>query len=73
MDVTTTEGTTVTVTVDKNLCASSGACIFSAPELFEFDDDEESNVIEGAPPIGTARLNDIVFNCPAGAISVTER
>jgi ferredoxin len=72
MDVTTAEGTIVDVIVDKNLCASSGACIFSAPELFEFDDDEESRVIEGAPPIGIALLNDIAFNCPAGAISATE-
>ncbi|MEU7019574.1 ferredoxin [Streptomyces sp. NPDC046203] len=28
------------ITVDMNLCESHGQCVFAAPEIFSFDDDD---------------------------------
>jgi ferredoxin len=70
MRITTTAGGAVNVTVDKGLCASSSACVFSDPQVFELDEDDESRVIPGAPPTSEASLREIAYNCPAGAITV---
>jgi ferredoxin len=70
MRVATTGGGAVNVAVDKGLCASSGACVFSAPDVFELDEDDESRVIPGAPPASEPSLREIAYNCPAGAITV---
>jgi ferredoxin len=31
---------TVKITVDMNLCESHGQCVFAAPEVFSFDNDD---------------------------------
>lgn len=72
MEVTTVDSQRFEASVDKSLCASSGACVASAPDVFEFDDDEESTVIGGQAPIDASTLREIAFNCPAGAIRVEE-
>lgn len=59
-----------TVTVDKDVCISSGKCVADAPEAFRFDDEELSEPISSTPPLSDQRLLEIARNCPSGAIQV---
>jgi ferredoxin len=68
--VATTDAAPADVTVDKGLCASSSACVFAAPGVFELDENDESQVIADAEPTSAATLREIAYNCPAGAIVV---
>ncbi|MFD6891731.1 ferredoxin [Streptomyces sp. NPDC059957] len=59
------------ITVDMNLCESHGQCVFAAPEVFSFDD-EDYLVYDSAPD--SALLDKAVKAaavCPARAITVT--
>ncbi|CAL9658058.1 ferredoxin [Streptomyces sp. NPDC057838] len=59
------------ITVDMNLCESHGQCVFAAPELFSFDDDDRL-VYEAAPadaPPGRAETAAAL--CPVRAITVS--
>ncbi|WP_181800988.1 ferredoxin [Streptomyces shenzhenensis] len=62
--------TTVKVTVDMNLCESHGQCVFAAPEVFSFDDDDR--LVHDAEP-DPARYDEVVraaAACPVRAITV---
>ncbi|MFD3327488.1 ferredoxin [Streptomyces sp. NPDC058701] len=59
------------ITVDMNLCESHGQCVFAAPEVFSFDD-EDYLVYDATPGdalLGKAEKAAAV--CPARAITVT--
>lgn len=60
----------VKITVDMNLCESHGQCVFAAPEVFSFDDDDY--LVYDAEP--DAALYDKVVKaaavCPVRAILV---
>lgn len=59
------------ITVDMNLCESHGQCVFAAPEVFSFDD-EDYLLYDAAP--GDALLDKAekaAAVCPARAITVT--
>jgi ferredoxin len=58
------------VHVDKETCMSSGHCVQSAPDAFRFDADELAEPTAAAADLSAARLSDIAFQCPAGAITV---
>lgn len=60
----------VTVSVDKELCISSGKCVADAPQAFRFDGDEIAEPVDMAPSVPTHRLLDVARNCPSGAITV---
>ncbi|MFI5533296.1 ferredoxin [Kitasatospora sp. NPDC051853] len=59
------------ITVDLNLCESHGQCVYAAPEVFSFDEDDYL-VFEAQPSDG---LRDAVEKaaavCPVRAITVT--
>lgn len=59
-----------TVTIDKQLCQSSGNCIDDAPGAFGFDDDALGDVLPGAGALPRERLVAIARRCPAMAIAV---
>ena len=59
-----------TVSVDKEICISSGKCVADAPDAFRFDDDELSEPVSPTPPLADAALLAIARNCPSGAIGV---
>jgi ferredoxin len=59
-----------TVSIDKDVCISSGKCVADAPTAFRFDDDELAEPISEHPPLSDAALLDIGRNCPSGAITV---
>lgn len=58
------------VTVDSDVCISSGKCVADAPQLFRFDDDEIAEVVPGAPAPADEVALDLARACPSGAIRV---
>jgi ferredoxin len=63
----------VRVTVDLDMCASTGGCAQTCPEVFEIRDDGYLYVLIEEPPVD---LHDRVRNaadlCPTAAIELTE-
>jgi ferredoxin len=58
------------VLVDLELCESHGPCVFAAPEVFAFDDDD--NLVYDAEPDDALlpRVAAAAAACPARAISL---
>ncbi|MFL1378108.1 MULTISPECIES: ferredoxin [unclassified Nocardiopsis] len=58
------------IRVDRELCENHGQCVFAAPEVFSFDDDENL-VYEPAPsPASADAVAKAVASCPVRAITV---
>jgi ferredoxin len=62
------------VTVDQDICASSGNCVMHAPEIFDQrDDDGVVVLLNENPPAGQAdSARKAAAGCPALAIHVEE-
>ncbi|EHR61615.1 ferredoxin [Saccharomonospora cyanea] len=58
--------------VDMNLCESHGQCVFAAPEVFSFDDDDRLVHADTAPADLLGRVTAAAASCPVRAITVTE-
>ncbi|MGN9793096.1 ferredoxin [Streptomyces sp. OZ13] len=58
------------ITVDMNLCESHGQCVFVAPEVFAFDDDDR--LVHDAEPDDALRGKAVeaAAVCPVRAIRV---
>lgn len=58
------------ITVDMNLCESHGQCVFAAPEIFSFDD--EDYLVYDADPSEALRdkAEKAAVACPVRAITV---
>ncbi|OII68871.1 MULTISPECIES: ferredoxin [unclassified Streptomyces] len=58
------------ITVDRNLCESHGQCVFAAPEVFSFDDDDY--LIYDAEPSDELRdkVEKAAAVCPLRAIAI---
>ena len=63
---------TYRVSVDGDVCMSSGKCVADAPEVFRFDDDEIAELVPGATQPADERILDLARACPAGALVVTD-
>jgi ferredoxin len=61
---------TFSVSVDTDVCISSGMCVADAPTAFRFNEEELAEPISSHPPLADAVLLDIARNCPSGAITV---
>ncbi|NEK58439.1 ferredoxin [Geodermatophilus sabuli] len=59
-----------TVSVDKEICISSGKCVADAPAVFRFDDDELAEAVDPTPTVDDGFLVAVARNCPSGAITV---
>jgi len=61
------------ITVDRNLCESTGMCTGLAPDLFELDEDGLV-VLLNAEPGNDARsaAQQAVRNCPVAAIAIQD-
>jgi ferredoxin len=57
-----------TVTIDKDVCLSSGRCVLDEPGAFRFDDDELAEPAEGLAALPEDRLRAVAAACPSGAI-----
>jgi ferredoxin len=64
------------VTADREVCIGSGNCVFSAPAVFDQDDDEGLVVLLTAEvdPHGADAdaVRDAVAHCPSGALRFVE-
>lgn len=58
------------ITVDSDVCISSGKCVADAPQLFRFDDNEIAEVIPDAEVPSDDVVIDLARACPSGAIRV---
>ncbi|MFI8194309.1 ferredoxin [Streptomyces sp. NPDC085946] len=59
------------ITVDMNLCESHGQCVFAAPEIFSFDD-EDYLVYEAAPSDALLdKAHKAAAVCPVRAITLS--
>lgn len=61
----------MTVRVDRELCENHGQCVYAAPDVFAFDDDENL-VYDPAPPDGQRdSVQAAVAACPVRVITAT--
>ena len=62
------------VTVDQNICASSGNCVMNAPEVFDQRDDDGVVVLleENPSPDQAEGARNAAAACPALAIRIEE-
>jgi ferredoxin len=59
------------VTVDHDLCVGNGQCVFLAPEVFEHNENRQSEVVDpDAAPVEL--VAQAASYCPTGAIEVTD-
>jgi ferredoxin len=61
------------VDVDRTLCDNHGQCVFTAPQVFAFDDDEELVYDARPAPEHLTAVQAAVRACPARAISLTSQ
>ena len=60
------------VSVDFDVCASTGACMQVCPEVFEVRSDGYLYVLQDQPPDDLGeKVNEAADLCPTGAITVT--
>lgn len=62
---------TLLVNVDRSLCDDHGQCVFAAPEVFAFDDDEVLQYDPAPDAVQTAAVRAAADVCPVRAITVT--
>lgn len=61
------------VVVDFDLCASTGACMQSAPEVFEVRNDGYLYILQEEPGEDlAAKVRDAADLCPTGAITIED-
>ncbi|OIN81779.1 ferredoxin [Mycobacterium malmoense] len=62
------------VTVDQNMCASSGNCVMNAPDVFDQRDEDGVVVLLNAnpPPDQAEGARRAAAACPAQAIYIEE-
>jgi len=61
------------VTVDLDMCASTGGCAQTCPEVFEIRDDGYLYILIEEPPVELhGRVRDAADLCPTAAIELTE-
>jgi ferredoxin len=62
------------VTAHREVCIGSGNCVFSAPAVFDQDDDEGLVVVLTAQvdPQEADAVHDAVAHCPSGALRIVE-
>jgi ferredoxin len=60
------------ITVDGEVCISSGRCIAERPDVFRFDADEVAEVVPGAPAVGEQAQLELARGCPSGALQLRD-
>ena len=61
------------VTVDSDMCASTGGCVHQAPQVFEIRDDGFLYVLQEQPDESLRKQVTFAEElCPTGAISITD-
>ncbi|GAB2634395.1 ferredoxin [Kribbella swartbergensis] len=60
------------VEVDRAVCENHGQCVFAAPEVFAFDDDEQLTYVAEPTANLTADVRAAAAACPVRAIALIE-
>jgi ferredoxin len=60
------------VEVDLAVCENHGQCVFAAPEVFAFDDDERLTYVPEPAADLTAAVRAAAAACPVRAITLIE-
>lgn len=62
------------IIVDFNKCRGYGSCVIEAPEVFDFDEDENKVILIEETPSETKRTKTekAVRSCPARALAVID-
>lgn len=58
------------VTVDKEGCISCGICVNTCPEVFQFDEDDKSEVISEPTSSNEDEVQTAADSCPVSVIHV---
>lgn len=59
------------ISIDQDLCCSSGHCVLTVPDVFDQDDDGLAITLVATPPSELeAKVREAADTCPAGAISL---
>lgn len=58
------------LSVDSEVCISSGKCVADAPQVLRFDDDDVAELIPGAVQPDDATQLGLARACPSGALRV---
>lgn len=64
-------GAEVAVLVDRALCDNHGQCVFAAPAVFRFDDDEHLQYDPAPQTTHLTEVQDAAGACPVRAITAT--
>jgi ferredoxin len=62
----------VIISIDRNRCLGTGLCVDFAPAVFEMGPDGQAQV-RPDPTMLPALLDEVVLNCPTGAIVVESK
>lgn len=60
------------IQVDRDVCDLHGQCVFTAPELFRFDDDDELEYTTEVPAELEGKARAAATVCPTSAITLIE-
>lgn len=70
--ITTKDGKTLTVTVDRNLCIGAATCVAVAPKLFQLDNEAKAIVLETGSEETEQVILDSAKSCPVAAIIIED-
>jgi ferredoxin len=60
------------ITVDAEVCISSGRCVAERPDVFRFDGEEIAEVVPGAPSMPDEAQFELARACPSGALQLLD-
>jgi len=61
------------IATDTDKCVGAGQCVYSAPKIFDQDEDAIVVLLDESPDAGQfALVRSAVDRCPSGALSLVE-
>ena len=71
--VTTSDGKTVTVQVDRDLCIGAATCVAVSPKLFALDNEAKAILLDsGNNQESFQTIMDAAKSCPVAAIMISD-
>jgi len=72
MELADTSGQLVRLRIDPDVCIGHGACVTSAPDLFEWTEARQGHVVDVDASVAWERAEPIVWACPVSAIAAID-
>lgn len=70
--VVTSDGKTLTVQVDRNLCIGAATCVAVAPKMFTLDNEAKAVLLNSSNEESFQGVMDAAKSCPVAAIMITD-